>query len=628
MLKRLLSFLVLFFIAFVVFNSQAYALGTVTKISTSSNDVINPVTVTDSDGYLHAVWQELTPGQVWTGVNPGIYYSRWNGDTWSAPLKISENTDFASNPGIAVDSSDTVHVVWDDATYSGDGLPNVVHKTRSSTGTWSSIEVLTRPAGTIAARFARVAINSTNEPNVFFTANTDGNKDSIYWTRFTTGAWTTPQLISQNASSSNITDSQWVDVKDDDAGSIHVVYWSFSQALYYRELTNNTFSTPFQVNTSGNMESTRLGATPAGEVFITWYQVFDTSINVRWTVGGVWQSPLALTTSAQRSNWGYPIMGVTTDSKERAHVGWGEKDISDNLIDLKYRTFTAGAWQAAQDVDLNNNDADTPFVYPDVWDNQHFMWAEENPSTGFWELYYRVAEGTIQSVTTAGGTVTANPFSINQVTLTIPNGALSSTQQIAIQVGPVPESVSPSQVTIPKAYTFRPNGQTFNSAVTARMFYTDAEAAGADENLLQPWVWDSQTSTWSAQTVTSRNTAQNRMDISLTHFSLYGVSAPRVVVSWITPQATVKGNSIKYSFDLSYADGSDMRTLTADDELKLVFKNSSGQVLATDFYDQDVKLNSGKFEGAIQAHGKTQGSYSLEVLLNGSLMGTKQFSLK
>ncbi len=613
---------------------NTFALGTVTKVSTSSNDVINPVTVADSKGYLHSVWQELTPDQVWTGVNPGIYYSRWNGDTWSAPLKISANTDFASNPSIAVDSADTVHIVWDDSTYGGcadgnpppcqqnAGLPLVAYKTRSSTGTWSAISTLPAPAGTIASRFARIAVNSVNEPNVFFTANTNGNQDSIYWSRFTAGAWTSPQLVSLNASGTNIIDSQWVDVKNDNAGNIHLVYWSFGQSLFYRKLTNNIFSTAFQVNTSGNMQSTRIGATPLGEVFITWYQNFDTSINVRWTVGGVWQDAIALTTSSQRSFWGYPIMGVTTDSKERAHVGWGEKDATDGLIDLKYRSFVAGTWQAAQDVDLNNNDADTPFVYPDKWDNQHFMWAERNPSTNLWELYYRVAEGTIQNVTTAGGTVTANPFNVTQATLTIPNGALASTQQIAIQVGPVPESVSPTQVTIPKAYTFRPNGLTFSTPATAKIFYTDAEVAGADENLLAPWIWDSQLATWTAQTVVSRNITANTMDVSLTHFSLYGISAPRIVVNWLKPSSEVRGNKIKYVFSMNYADNTPFRALTRSDKLNVVLKNSNGDVIAT---DKNVKLKKGVFEGKIKV--KTPGNYSLEVYLNGSLMDIRNVTV-
>ncbi len=625
------SFLIITVSTGLLLTNKAYALGNPVKISNSSNDVINPVTVTDSKGYLHAVWQELTPGQVWTGVNPGIYYSRWNGDTWSTPLKISENTDFASNPSIAVDSTDTVRVVWDDATYGqcangnpppcqqGSGLPIVAYKTRSSAGVWSAVSTLPAPAGTIASRFARIAINSSNEPNVFFTANTDGYKDSIYWTRFTLGAWTTPQLISLNEAGANIIDSQWVDVKDDDAGNIHLVYWSFTQSLHYRKLTNNVFSTPFKVNDSGNMESTRLGATPAGEVFITWYEVTDTSVNVRWTQGGVWQLPVALTTSGQRSRWGYPIMGVTTDSKERAHIGWGEKDSADNLIDLKYRSFISSTWQAAQDVDLNNNDADSPFVYPDIWDNQHFMWAEKHPTTGRWELMYRVQEGTVQTVPTTGGTITANPFNINQVTLTVPNGALAAATQIGIQVGPVPESVSPTQVTIPKAYTFRPDGLTFSTPATARIFYTDAEVAGADEAQLKPWVWDSLTSTWTAQTVTSRNAAQNWMDISLNHFSLYGISAPRIstIVDWLEPPAQTTKKNVKYAFSV--------KNSPQIDSLEVILKNSGGQTLSTDTLKKGIKQKKEIYQGEVKV--KSEGKYKLEVHVNDSLITAKDFEV-
>ncbi len=642
MFKKLLLSLILLLSAGLIFSQDANALGNPIKISNSSNDVAFPQTVADSKGYLHSVWMELNPGQtIFLGLNPGIYYSKWNGDTWSTPLKISENTDFAANPSIAVDSSDTVHVTWDDNTYGncadgnpppcrpGSSLPVAAYKTRSSVGVWSAVSTLPIPAGTVSNRNARIAINSANEPNVFFDA-TDVYNDSIYWTRFTAGAWTTPQIISLNEAGATITDSQWVDVKNDNAGNIHLVYWSWTQSLHYRKLTNNVFSTPFKVNDSGNMESTKLGATPAGEVFITWYQVYDTSVNVRWTQGGVWQLPVALTTSAQRSHWGYPIMGVTTDSKERAHVGWGEYDTSDGLVDLKYRSFVAGTWQTTQDVDLNNNNADTPFVYPDVWDNQHFMWAEKNPSTNVWELMYRVNEGTIQTVPTTGGTITANPFNINQVTLTVPSGALAAAAQIGIQVGPVPESVSPTQVTIPKAYTFRPDGLTFSTPATARIFYTTAEVAGADETQLKPWVWDSLTSTWTAQTVTSRSTGQNWMDISLSHFSLYGISAPRIVVEWEKPTKEVKKDSLKYSFEMKYASGDNIILANDPQALKVILKNSEGNILQTQLLGKKGVEQHGKdeFSGKINIKNYQSGNYTLEVLLNDSFMSSKDLVIE
>ena len=61
----LLSSFLILFISFFIFSKIASALGNPVKISNSSNDAIFPQTNTDSKGYLHMVWQELTPGQSW-----------------------------------------------------------------------------------------------------------------------------------------------------------------------------------------------------------------------------------------------------------------------------------------------------------------------------------------------------------------------------------------------------------------------------------------------------------------------------------------------------------------------------------------------------------------------------------
>src|SRR3990170_2030843 len=61
---------------------SVFALGNPVKISTSSFDTVYPQIVTDGSGYLHLLWMEVTSD--WGGyANPGILYSRWNGDTWS-----------------------------------------------------------------------------------------------------------------------------------------------------------------------------------------------------------------------------------------------------------------------------------------------------------------------------------------------------------------------------------------------------------------------------------------------------------------------------------------------------------------------------------------------------------------
>ena len=607
------------------------ALGNPVKISTSTNQTVFPQTVADSNGYLHLVWMEVaTETEIWGGhQNPGIFYSRWNGDTWSAPLKISENTGFAEIPSIAADGTDTIHVTWDDETYGASG--RVAYKTRSSGGTWSTIETLPIPTGALFGWNSRVATDNTNAPHVAFSSGSLAG-DSIYWTKKVSGAWSAPELVSKDAAGNNITDTQWSDLRQDNSGNIHLIYQSWGQGVFYRKYSGGTWSTPILV--SLNAGYTRMAITPGGEVFITWHNGNTNAIEARWTQsGGTWQPETTLATNAEFSFFGFPIMGVTTDSKERAHVGWGEKDAG-GLIDLRYRSFVPGSgWQAVQDVDLDNNDADSPVVYPDKWDNQHFAWTEKNPSNGNWEIMYRVAEGTIQTVGSGGGTITANPGNVTYVTLNVPSGALSVNTEIGIQIGPVPENVNPTQVTIPRAFTFRPHGLVFNATGTATFFYTDSEIGAADERELKPWVWNSQTNAWEARTG-SVNRAQNRIAVSLSGFSLFGISAPIVNTNWVAPQKdeTIKQAAWLFEFTLNYADGSEIVAPASADELTVKLKNGSGEVVKILLFEpRGINKDEGKkiYKGTLQFQkdGIPNGDYTLEVYLADSLVGSQTFNL-
>lgn len=332
---------------------------------------------------------EVSPGQRWggtTNANPGIFYSNFNGSSWSTPLRISENTGFAEIPHIAVDSTDTIHVVWDDETYGEHG--RIAYKTRSSSGTWSSIETLPLSSGTAFAWNARIAADNTNIPHVVFSGGTTGVGDSIYWSQKVGGTWSTPDLISKNVADSTITDTQWSDLTRDGNGNLHVIYQSWGQGIFYRKYSGGSWSVPFQVKAGGGY--TRVAATTMGEVFVTWEE--QGSVRVRWTQNGVWQSENILTTLAQNTFWGFPIMGITSDSQERVYVTFLERDPIDGQIDLKYRMFELGTWGSTQDVDLDNNDADEPVVYVDSSDNLHFFWTERNATTGLWEIFYSIIQ--------------------------------------------------------------------------------------------------------------------------------------------------------------------------------------------------------------------------------------------
>ena len=71
----------------------------------------DPAIAIDSNKYVHVVWYDATAG------NYAIYYKRSadGGLTWGSSQKLASNLSTSLNPAIAVDSVDTLHIVWRDA---------------------------------------------------------------------------------------------------------------------------------------------------------------------------------------------------------------------------------------------------------------------------------------------------------------------------------------------------------------------------------------------------------------------------------------------------------------------------------------------------------------------------------
>ena len=99
------------------------------NISNNEGNSSLPDIAIDSGDALHVVWQDDTEG------NFEIYYSASSdGETWSAPLNISNNEGYSGYPAVAIDGEDTLHVIWMDGTFSGN---EVLYSTSSDGETWS-----------------------------------------------------------------------------------------------------------------------------------------------------------------------------------------------------------------------------------------------------------------------------------------------------------------------------------------------------------------------------------------------------------------------------------------------------------------------------------------------------------
>ena len=107
------------------FDRSAWKWNTTEVVSTeSTSDSVIPSLAVDSSGTVHIAWQDSTD-YGGSGTDADIFYKRWDASSssWTITEVVStESTNKSRNPSLAVDSSGKIHVVWwDETDYSGAG---------------------------------------------------------------------------------------------------------------------------------------------------------------------------------------------------------------------------------------------------------------------------------------------------------------------------------------------------------------------------------------------------------------------------------------------------------------------------------------------------------------------------
>jgi hypothetical protein len=141
----------------------------------------SPSAATDASGNVHVVWAEYGPALSSGGPDSDIYYSKWDGSSWSAvPILISDdvNDGESTSPEIAVDAAGNVYIVWvDDGNIQASGNDlDIVMKSYDAAGmSWSETSVLSRyPNDSKSLEPAVFALNDL----IHFAWTENGNVDN------------------------------------------------------------------------------------------------------------------------------------------------------------------------------------------------------------------------------------------------------------------------------------------------------------------------------------------------------------------------------------------------------------------------------------------------------------------
>ena len=223
-----------------------------------------PAIAADSAGRLYVVWHDNTSG------NTEIYYKKSanNGDTWSAIQRLTWTSGVSNNASIAIDSSDYLHVAWEDST---PGNYEIYYKKSANGGTtWTANKRLTWMGGESSR--PELAVDSADDLHIVWQDRTPGNRE-IYHKKSADGGatWAANQRLTFTAS-----DSVWPAIGVDASAGLHVVWQDYTPGnpeIYYRNSTNGGASWSANQRltyTSGNSLEPSVAADAAGHVYAAW----------------------------------------------------------------------------------------------------------------------------------------------------------------------------------------------------------------------------------------------------------------------------------------------------------------------------------------------------------------------
>ena len=400
--------------------SSAVDFSNATVISDGYNDIYwndedsgDPAIAVDSSDKVHAVWNDDTNG-AW-GTDIEIMYATYTTATgWSNATVISDgyggiywNDGSSSIPAIAVDSSNAVHVVWEDQTDGAWGTDiEIMYATYTTATGWSNATVISDGYGGSywndgSSYYPAIAIDSSNAIHVVWYDYTDGawgtDIEIMYATYTTATGWSNVTIISDGFDSSYWNDGGSYNpaIAVDSGNVVHVVWhddtngvWGVDSEVMYAKYTTATGWSNVTIISDGlnniywndGFSSTPAIAVDSGNVVhVVWYD--DTN--------GMWGTDYEIMYAYFPSGLGWSLPRIISDGYNGSY--WNDGSSYDpaiavdssNAVHVVWHDYTDGAW--GTDVEImyvnftNINDWSNITILSDGYGG--FYW-NDGPSSG------------------------------------------------------------------------------------------------------------------------------------------------------------------------------------------------------------------------------------------------------
>ena len=222
-----------------IWNETKQAWSTTQVVSTESTDPsYTPQLTIDSFGNVHVTWYDSTD-YLGAGLDLDIFYKYLDASTkiWQpTELLSNESNGISSNPDLAVDSLDNIHLVWDDeAGFDGaQGGPEIFYSIRDKESeTWTIPEVIS-DAGETFSYFPSIDIDKEDNIHVAWEDDSiyDGaeNDYDIFLRMYSSNKeiWLDTEVISTDSTST----SRFVSIAIGKYGSVNIAWADWTNLTY------------------------------------------------------------------------------------------------------------------------------------------------------------------------------------------------------------------------------------------------------------------------------------------------------------------------------------------------------------------------------------------------------------
>jgi len=358
--------------------------GPTKRLTWTSSWSLSPAVAVDSSGVVHLFWYDDNPG------NYEIYRlkSTDGGTTWTHPRRLAWSLGWSRNPAAAIDSNDTIHVVWDDDT---PGNYDICYRSSTDGGsTWSKVKRLTQTTG--SSEYPAIAIDSNDTIHVVWQDNSSGNYE-IYYRESEDGGvtWNAVQKLTWTSGPSS-----HPTIATDPNNSIHLVWQEYTPSITATFTIGYKRSTDGGVNWSaaqglawnaGISSYPSMAIYPSDNIHVVWQNNAPGKYEIyyrRSTDGGVtW-------TTVQRLTWTagdtlFPAIAI--DSNNSIFVVWGD-NLSGNY-EIYYRNSPDGgvSWGNFTRLTWTTQWSSEPAIAIDSGASIHVVWQDDTP--GNYDIYYR-----------------------------------------------------------------------------------------------------------------------------------------------------------------------------------------------------------------------------------------------